>query len=103
VRKATYGEVCTTCDDTVGLSCNTGNYCVCNTTGNYFWNGTYCGMKKTFYFPKSVGKNDAYYLILCFLNFKSLNFRMVTRVILLGIVIRLKAFIVVIQVIQKHI
>ena len=42
MEKATYGQVCTTCDDTVGLSCNTGNYCVCNTSANYFWNGTYC-------------------------------------------------------------
>ena len=40
VRKASYGEVCTTCDNTVGLSCNAYNYCVC--TNSKFWNGTYC-------------------------------------------------------------
>ena len=43
VKKASYGEVCTTCDNTLGLSCDAGNYCTCSLS-NYFWNGTYCGM-----------------------------------------------------------
>ncbi len=41
MKKATYGEVCTTCDDTRYLTCNAGNYCVCQ--GDLFWNGTFCG------------------------------------------------------------
>lgn len=41
-KKATYGEVCTVCDDTLLLSCNIANYCVCD--GNRFWNGTFCGI-----------------------------------------------------------
>ena len=46
VQKATYGEVCTICDDTLKLSCDAGNYCTCNSSGNYFWNGTFCGKSK---------------------------------------------------------
>ena len=52
VKKATYGEVCTTCDDTQLLTCDAGNYCICIT--NYFWNGTYCGNLINFIFSLKI-------------------------------------------------
>ncbi|RNA34499.1 prion-like-(Q N-rich) domain-bearing 25 [Brachionus plicatilis] len=39
-KKASYGEVCTVCDNTLLLSCNVANYCACDPT--HFWNGTFC-------------------------------------------------------------
>ena len=46
VKKATYGELCTTIpnDDTLNLICGGSGYSIC--PANTFWNGSYCGISR---------------------------------------------------------